>query len=138
MVVSDKPEAESMDSSRVDNELQAFVASTLMAIMNAVTEVQKDARAKSAHGSGEYGFSPPEQVAFDIAVNAKRTGTKKGGFKVEVFSVGANAGADASTENSTVSRIQFTIPAKFKSTKSGGNKSARSAKAGWRDKKTEE
>jgi hypothetical protein len=97
------------------NELQAFVASTLIAIMKGVSEAQASARAGSAHGTGEYAFSPPKEVAFDIAVNAKRTGSREGGFKVEVFSIGANAGGAATSEDSTVSRIQFTIPAKFKS-----------------------
>lgn len=99
---------------KVDNELQVFVASTLTAIMHGVAEAQAAARISSAHGSGEYAFSAPEEVAFDIAVNAKRTGSKKGGFKIEVLSVGASAGGEAGTENSTVSRVQFTIPSKFK------------------------
>ena len=120
-----------------DNELQAFVSSTLIAIMKAVSEAQEAARASSAHGTGEYAFSPPPEVAFDIAVNAKRLGGKKGGFKVEVLSVGLNAAGEATTENSTASRIQFTIPTKFKSNDKSKAK-ARTNKSVFRDKKTEE
>jgi hypothetical protein len=101
-------------SSVEENELQAFVTSTLTAIMRGIADAQPAARVASAHGTGEYGFSAPDSVAFDIAVNARRTGSKRGGFRVEVFSLGANAGADSAVENSTVSRVQFTIPTKFK------------------------
>jgi hypothetical protein len=98
----------------VENELQIFVTSTLTAIMKGVADAQSTARASSAHGTGEFGFNPPENVAFDVAVTAKHTGTARGGFKIQVFSVGANAGGDVSSEASTVSRIQFNIPTKFK------------------------
>lgn len=97
-----------------NDELQAFVSSSLRAIMAAVSDVRVSARAESAHGTGEWAFSPPDKVEFDVAVQAKRTGTTGGGLKVEVFSVGANAKKDVAQENSTVSRIRFTVPAKFK------------------------
>jgi hypothetical protein len=106
---------EMTDDAAVENELQLFVTSTLTAIMKGVADAQSTARASSAHGSGEFGFNPPESVAFDVAVTAKHTGTARGGFKIQVFSVGANVGGDTSSEASTVSRIQFNIPTKFKS-----------------------
>ncbi|HUD92524.1 trypco2 family protein [Sphingobium sp.] len=98
-----------------ENELQWFVSSTLTAIMQGISDVQQDARIRSAHGSGEFAFTAPENVTFDVAVTAKHTGTARGGMKIQVFSIGANAGGDVSTEASTVSRIQFTIPTKYKS-----------------------
>ena len=101
-----------------ENELRIFVASTLDAIMAGISDAQPSARARSAHGTGTYGFSAPKEVAFDVAVTVKRSGSKKGGIKVQVFSLGANAEADAASENSTVSRVQFTIPSKFKLDKS--------------------
>ena len=64
--------------------------------------------------AGEFAFSAPDSVAFDVAVTAKHAGSARGGFKIQVFSIGANAGGDVSSEASTVSRIQFTIPTKFK------------------------
>jgi hypothetical protein len=97
-----------------NEELKAFVSSSLRAIMAAVSNVREAARAKSAHGTGEWAFSPPDKVEFDVAVQAKRTGQTGGGLKVQVFSVGANARKDVAHENSTVSRIRFTVPAKFK------------------------
>jgi len=115
--MTDTKEKEQKLSSVPDSEeLKAFVSSTLRAIMSGIAEVQDDARLKSAHGTGEFGFGAPKDVMFDIAVNAKRTGAKKRGFKVEVFSVGANAGASKTKENSTISRIQFSIPTKYRNT----------------------
>lgn len=97
-----------------ENELQAFVASTLTAIMAGVSDAMPNARVASAFGTGEFAFSASENVAFDVAVTAKHSGSARGGFKIQVFGIGANAGGDTSSEASTVSRIQFTIPTKFK------------------------
>ncbi|WP_343519152.1 trypco2 family protein [Sphingomonas sp.] len=96
------------------NELQAFVTSTLGAVMKGIADAQPDARVRSAFGTGEFAFSAPDNVSFDVAVTAKHSGTARGGFKIQVFSVGANAGGDVSSESSSVSRIQFTVPTKFK------------------------
>jgi hypothetical protein len=95
-------------------ELRIFVSSTLNAIIAGIADVQAEATLRSVTGSGTFGFNPPENVTFDIAVSAKRTGAKRGGLKLEVFSVGANAGADSATENATISRVQFMVPTKFK------------------------
>lgn len=97
-----------------ENELQAFVASTLTAIMAGVSDAMPNARVSSAFGTGEFAFSAPENVIFDVAVTAKHSGTARGGFKIQVFGIGANAGGDTSSESSTVSRIQFKIPTRFK------------------------
>jgi hypothetical protein len=96
------------------NELQAFITSTLNAIMNGVSDAQPDSGVRSTHDHGEYKYSAPENVTFDVAVTAKHSGSARGGFKIQVFSIGANAGGDVSSEASTVSRIQFSIPTKFK------------------------
>lgn len=96
------------------NELQLFVTSTLKAIMDGVAGAQPDAAVRSAWDTGEFRYSAPENVTFDVAVSAKHSGTARGGFKIQVFSLGANAGGDVSSEASTVSRIQFVIPTKFK------------------------
>jgi Trypsin-co-occurring domain 2 len=100
----------------VENDaLRAFVTSTLNAVAAGIADAQPTARIASAHGTGQRGFNAPAAVTFDIAVNAKRADEAKGGLTVEVFSIGANAGGVRSTENSTVSRIQFSVPARFKS-----------------------
>jgi hypothetical protein len=107
--------ADEAKSNVEENELQDFVSSTLKAIVNGIADAQSNARGKSAHGTMEYAFNPPREVLFDIAVNARRTKSKGGGFKIQIATIGANVGIDGATESSTVSRIQFTIPTMFKS-----------------------
>ena len=97
------------------DELATFVTSTLVAIAKGISDAQSS-QIKSAHGTGVSGFSAPKEVEFDIAVSAKDAGAKDGGFKVQVFSIGANASASKSSENSTISRIKFTVPSHFKTT----------------------
>jgi hypothetical protein len=96
-------------------ELTAFVAGTLKAIAAGIEEAQ-GTKISSAHGSGEFGFSAPENVEFDVAVSAKTTGKAGGGMKVAVFGIGANLGAEEGSESSSISRIRFTVPTKFKDT----------------------
>ena len=95
------------------DELQTFVASTLRAIAAGIEEAQ-GTKISSAHGTGEFGFSAPELIEFDVAVSAKRTGSTDGGMKVAVFGIGANLGGKEGSEDSTVSRIRFSVPTKFK------------------------
>ena len=96
-------------------ELTAFVSGTLKAIAQGIEEAQ-GSKISSAHRTGEFGFSAPEQVEFDVAVSAKSTGSGGGGMKVAVFGIGANMGAEVGSENSTISRIRFSVPTKFKDT----------------------
>jgi hypothetical protein len=95
------------------DELRIFVASTLRAIAAGVADAQ-GTKISSAHGTGEFGFSAPELVEFDVAVSAKQTGSSGGGMKVAVFGIGANLAANLGSEDATVSRIKFSIPTKFK------------------------
>lgn len=92
------------------DELEIFVSSTLKAIMAGIADAQSDARGTSAHGTIGYGFSPPDQVAFDVAVHATTTGKVGAGFKLSVFSVGANAGGSSEHQDASISRISFTVP----------------------------
>ncbi|GEM_PF-2729047 len=98
------------------DELSAFVSSTLRAIAQGIEDAQ-DTKIGSAHESGESGYTAPKEIEFDIAVSAKKSGTVDGGLKVAVFGIGANAGGSEESESSTVSRIRFKIPTKFKSTR---------------------
>jgi len=101
--------SDDIESSNVDNdELRAFVASTLRAIALGIVDAQGSTN--QSRTSGYTGYDMPRTVAFDVAVSAKRTGDKKGGFKVEVFSVGANAAGSTSTESHSTSRISFEVP----------------------------
>jgi hypothetical protein len=95
------------------DELTIFVASTLKAIAAGVADAQQ-VQIASAHGKGVFGFSAPKDVEFDVAVSAKHTGTGGAGLKVAVFGIGANAGGQLANENSTISRIRFSVPTNFK------------------------
>ena len=101
------------------DELKAFVASTLKAIAAGIAEAQ-GTQISSAHGTGVFGFSAPEKIEFDVAVSAKRTGASGGGMKVAVFGIGANLDGKAGSEDSTISRIRFSVPTNFKDTKNSG------------------
>lgn len=104
-------------------ELKTFISVTLQAIVDGVSEVQESTSSNSAHdktGEGRFveqgigEFVPPYNIEFDIAITAKNTGTKGGGLKLEVFSVGVNAGADSINENASTSRIKFTVERKVR------------------------
>lgn len=97
------------------DELQTFVASTLKAIAARIEEAQ-GTQISSAHGTGVFGFNAPRKIEFDVAVSAKLSGKAGGGMKVAVFGIGANLGAEEGSENSTISRIRFSIPTNFKDT----------------------
>jgi len=105
------------DAKADSEELAAFVTSTLIAITKGIHDAQQEAMIRSAHGTGVFGFSAPKEVEFDVAVTAKKVGAAQGGFKVEVFSIGAHVGGEKGSESSSVSRIKFNIPSHYKSTK---------------------
>ena len=97
------------------DELATFVTSTLKAIAAAI-EAAHDVRIASAHGTGVSGYAAPETVEFDIAVSAKSASSSGGGLKIAVFGIGGDAKINAGDEQSTVSRIKFSIPTRFKKT----------------------
>ena len=101
--------ADDVKPSDIDNEeLRAFVASTLRAIALGIVDAQ--AVTNQERTTGYTGYDMPSKVAFDVGVAAKRTGGSKAGFKVEVFAVGAHLGGDISTERHSSSRIMFEVP----------------------------
>lgn len=104
-----------MSNKANSEELEAFVASTLKAISAGIEEAQ-GTQISSAHGTGVFGFSAPKEIEFDVAVSAKVSGSMDGGLKVAVFGIGANLDAEEGSENSTISRIRFSIPTNFKDT----------------------
>ncbi|MEM1133706.1 MAG: trypco2 family protein [Pseudomonadota bacterium] len=95
------------------SELKSFISGSLRAVMEGITE--SGAQMPSAHGSGVHKYNAPEEVSFDIAVSAERSGGAKGGFSLKVLSVGAEAGANIEKTQSTVTRIQFAVRTEFKS-----------------------
>ena len=56
-----------------------------------------------------------EQVQFDVAVTAEEDQKTGGGVKagIQVLGIGASMGMDNTSRNSTVSRIQFSVPVKY-------------------------
>jgi Trypsin-co-occurring domain 2 len=97
------------------DELAAFVTSTLHAVAAGIGAAQ-DTLIRSPHGTGVSGFGSPKEIEFDIAVTVRTTGAAGGGFKVSVLGIGANANGETANENSSVSRIKFSVPANFKRT----------------------
>lgn len=96
------------------SELKAFVAGSLKAIMDGISEVQPSAQMGSPFGTGIHAYNAPKEVAFDIAVSAERTTSAKGGFSLKVLSVGASTEAHGEKAHSTVTRIQFSVRTEFK------------------------
>ena len=96
------------------SELRAFVAGTLKAIMDGISDVQPTAQMSSPFGSGVHAYNAPKEVSFDVAVSAERKSTAKGGFSLKVLSVGADASAAGEKAQSTVTRIQFSVRTEFK------------------------
>lgn len=96
------------------SELQEFVAGTLKAVMDGISEVQPSAKMRSPFGSGTHAYNAPKKIEFDIAVSADRTDSAKGGFSVKVLSVGAGVGAEGETSQSRVTRIKFAVRTEFK------------------------
>jgi hypothetical protein len=111
-----------VDAENDYGELKSFVTGTLTAIMEGIKDAQSTVKMDSAHGTGVYKYNAPTEVAFDVAISAERVGGAKGGFEIKILSVGANAGAEATSKNSTASRIQFSVRTEFKS-----NRRARAA-----------
>jgi hypothetical protein len=97
------------------SELRAFVAGTLKAIMDGISDAQATATLSSPFGSGVHAYNAPKEVSFDVAVSAERATSAKGGFNLKILSVGADAGAKSDKSESTVTRIQFSVRTEFKS-----------------------
>lgn len=96
----------------VDNdELTAFVASTLKAISAGIEEASRLSlqEARSGHNT----FEMPDKIAFDVAVTAKRSAESDKGLKVEVFSVGGGVSGKSTSHSETVSRITFEVPWRY-------------------------
>ena len=96
------------------SELRAFVAGTLQAIMDGISDAQPTAKLSSPFGSGVHAYNAPKEVSFDVAVAAERASSAKGGFNLKILSVGADAGAKIEKSESTVTRIQFCVRTEFK------------------------
>ena len=99
----------------VDNdELTAFVTSTLRAIAAGIVEASGASLQREQRGYSSYEM--PNKIAFDIAVTAKRSSESGKGLKVEVFSIGGDLSGKNASQSETVSRITFEVPWSYKNT----------------------
>jgi hypothetical protein len=101
-------------------ELEEFIQSSLLQIMRGITAARLEwDRAGNVSGDGvispawdspEYFKNRVQEVKFDVAVTAatKTEGAGTGGVRVVALDLTGKIGR--STENSTVSRISFSIP----------------------------
>ncbi len=107
-------------------ELKEFVAEALADIIQGVLDAQakletngrfinprlstptarseQQGRQISSHGQ------VVQNVNFDVAVTAAQSNTAKGGIAVVVAAIGIGSHAEASNNNSQVSRIAFSVP----------------------------
>jgi hypothetical protein len=90
-------------SENIDNdELAAFVTSSLNAIARGVERATSDTRA----------FVVPSKVQFEVAVKATKGREAGGGLRIQVFS----AEGKASSNDENVSRITFEVQSAQKNT----------------------
>jgi hypothetical protein len=106
-------------------ELKDFIAGTLRDILTGIKEAREskdigefvapDSMAKIQFPPDSGVFKSPSSVAtvvkFDVAVTAESEKSGKGEGKIKVFGIGsADVGAQVSSKDTTLSRIQFSVP----------------------------
>src|SRR5438034_9685323 len=83
-------------------DLETFVAETLKQIIRGITDVQNE----GVHVN----LQKVQPVDFDVAVMVNEGADKKGGAGLFVAGLGLGGQVAASSSNSSVSRIKFTVP----------------------------
>lgn len=110
-------------------ELQEFVRSALMQVVNGVRDAQNSADDRGGinpyiwqHGrdaAAKQGILESNDgrwihlVEFDVAITAVETEGKKGGIGVVAGAVGLGARRESGSENTSLSRIRFSVPVAF-------------------------
>ena len=118
------------ESQTMDNdELSAFVSSTLRAIAAGVDEAANLARQDKEKGHST--FEMPSEVAFDVAVTARQSGEKGRGVKIEIFKICGGLEGKQTEGHETVSRIQFKVGWKYTHTAPVGRPEAQSGPNSW-------
>ena len=85
-----------MSDNSIDNdELTAFVTSTLNGIARGVESASSETR----------NFQVPGKVEFEVAVTATKTSELNGGLKLQVF----NAAGKQASHGETISRVKFEV-----------------------------
>jgi hypothetical protein len=114
----------------VDNdELSAFVSSTLRAIAAGVDEAARLSKEDKEKGFST--FEMPNKVAFDVAVTARKSGEKGGGVKIEIFKIGGGLEGKRTEGHETVSRIQFEVGWKYTHTAPLNRPQIPPSRTGW-------
>jgi hypothetical protein len=102
------------------NELKQFIANTLEAVLEGISEGQNlvarkvvlspPSRVEGAPYPHDFVFDGPEDISFDIAVTVGRKKGKGGGLELKVMGFGGNGKIDSGSEETTASRVSFTVP----------------------------
>jgi hypothetical protein len=96
-------------------DLKTFVSTTMLEIVEGVEIAMKEAPAISktaviSPGKKSDKRGRRQDVAFEVALTTQESAAKEGKLSLKVFGAGVGVGGDTSTENSTVSRVSFTVP----------------------------
>jgi hypothetical protein len=98
-------------------ELKDFIKETLLSTLQGVHEAQEEFAGRPSKGSinptwnsEDLWHQHTQNIEFDIAVTATKSTAGKAGGGIKVMSIGAGASIEDTTQNSSVSRIKFTIP----------------------------
>ncbi|MEF8792811.1 trypco2 family protein [Thiohalorhabdus sp.] len=106
-------------------ELQEFVANSLSEIargvQDAIQQINEDGREPAVYINPrpeQYSpFNEPERVSFDIAVTASEKASGGGKAGISVVGLELGGGGEKGIENTSVSRIQFSIPVSMPGTR---------------------
>jgi hypothetical protein len=87
-------------------ELQEFVQRTIEQIIAGI----KASHQVVTENGGRIDTNSFQKIEFDVAVTTSEDKEKKGGAGILVWGIGLGAQAKVETNNSCVSRVQFTVP----------------------------
>lgn len=98
-------------------ELKDFIKTTLLETMTAVYEAQTEWQQTIGKGAINPAWEDTtdlhrygREIEFDVAVTASTNASGKANAGIKVLSLDIGAGGQMGSENSTVSRIKFTVP----------------------------
>lgn len=98
-------------------ELKDFVKATLLQTMNAIYEAQTEWKETVDKGAINPAWEDTSElhkhvreIEFDVAVTAGNSTSGKAGAGINVLALEIGAHGQVTAENSTVSRIKFTVP----------------------------
>lgn len=97
-------------------DLRTFVSKTILDVLGAVTDAQKETGGDGGKGRigrkmGKAGGTT--QFEFDIALAETDESSTGGGIGVFLASVGVGAKAEQKDVSGTTSRVKFTVPVEF-------------------------